>query len=91
MCDFLTKIVVMYQYPQLHTTNALFIKTFRYLHIVYYLDTILQMFNKHCQIMTTIAYRILKFQTMIKKPIVTNHPFLAVATFSKIICFYIQF
>ena len=30
----------------------------------------------HCQIMTTIVYRILKFESMIKKPIVTNHSLL---------------
>ena len=40
--------------------------------------------NKHCQIMTTIAYRIFKFESVIKKSIVTNHTFFAVVTFSKI-------
>ena len=34
--------------------------------------------------MTTIAYRILKFGSTVKKEIVTNHAFFAVATFSKI-------
>ena len=29
--------------------------------------------TQHYQIMTTIAYRILKFESMIKKVIVTNH------------------
>ena len=37
---------------------------------------------QNCQIMTTIAYRILKFEPMIKKPIVTNLVFFAVVTFS---------
>ena len=31
--------------------------------------------TQNCQIMTTIAYRILKFETTIKKPIVANHTF----------------
>ena len=34
--------------------------------------------------MTTIAYIILKVESMIKKPIMTNHTFFAVVTFSKI-------
>ena len=33
--------------------------------------------------MPTIAYRILKFESMIKKGIVANHAFFAVVTFSK--------
>ena len=36
------------------------------------------------QIMATIAYRILKFEFMIKKPIVENHAFFTSITFSKI-------
>ena len=38
----------------------------------------------HCQFMTTIAYRILKFESMIKKLIVANHAFFTAITFSKI-------
>ena len=38
---------------------------------------------QHCQIMKTIAYRILKLESMIKKLIMKNHTFFAVATFSK--------
>ena len=34
--------------------------------------------------MATIAYRILKIESMIKKPLTPNHTFFAVATFSKI-------
>ena len=34
--------------------------------------------------MTTITYIILKVESMIKKPIMTNHTFFAVVTFSKI-------
>ena len=45
--------------------------------------------TKHCQIMTIISYRILKFESMIKKPIVTNHEFFAVVTFSKINFFHL--
>ena len=37
--------------------------------------------------MTTIAYRILEFESIIKKLIITNHKFFAVATFSKISSF----
>ena len=33
--------------------------------------------------MTTIAYIIMKFESMIKNPIVTNHALFAAATFSK--------
>ena len=40
--------------------------------------------TKHCQIMTSIAYRILKFESMIKKPIVTNHASFTFITFSRI-------
>ena len=48
--------------------------------------------TRHCLIMTTIAYRILKFKPMIKKPIVAYHAFFAVATFSKVSYFaYINF
>ena len=36
------------------------------------------------QIMVTIAFRILKFESMIKKPIVTNHTFFISITFSRI-------
>ena len=39
--------------------------------------------TKHCQIMATIAYRILKFESMIKKRIVANHAWF-VSTFSKV-------
>ena len=38
----------------------------------------------HCQIMTTIAYRILEFESMIKKEVVTNHVLFAFVTFSDI-------
>ena len=34
--------------------------------------------------MTTIAYRILKFETTIKRPNMTNHTFVTAVTFSKI-------
>ena len=40
--------------------------------------------TQHCQIRTTIAYRILKIESMIKKPIMANHVFFAAVTFSKI-------
>ena len=33
--------------------------------------------------MATIAYRILKFKSMIKRPIMTNHTFFAIVTFSQ--------
>ena len=39
--------------------------------------------TQHRQVMTTITDRILKFKPMIKKPIVTNHSFFIVITFSK--------
>ena len=39
--------------------------------------------TEHCQNMTIIAYRILKFQSMIKKSTMANHTFFAVVTFSK--------
>ena len=38
----------------------------------------------HCQIMTTIAYRIVKYESRIKKAIMANHTFFAVVTFSRI-------
>ena len=40
--------------------------------------------TQRCQIMTTITYIILKFESVIKKPIVANHVFFAVVTFNKI-------
>ena len=40
--------------------------------------------TQHCQFMTTIAYRILKLELMIKKPIVTKYVFFTVITFSNI-------
>ena len=40
--------------------------------------------TQHHQIMARITYKILKFETMIKKPLVTNHAFFAVITFSNI-------
>ena len=40
--------------------------------------------TKHFQVMTTIEYRILKFESVITKTIVLNHAFFAVLTFSKI-------
>ena len=40
--------------------------------------------NLHCQIMTTIAYRILKFESIIKKPVMANYTSFAVVTSSKI-------
>ena len=40
-----------------------------------------------CQIMAIMAYRILKFEPMIKKRIVINHTYFAVVTFSRINCF----
>ena len=43
--------------------------------------------TKHCQIKATIAYRILKFEPMIKKLIVTNHAFFTFITFSNISSF----
>ena len=36
--------------------------------------------TQHCQIMTTIANIILKFEPMTKKPIVENHTFFTVIT-----------
>ena len=39
---------------------------------------------KRCQIMTTIAYIILKFESVIKKPIMANSTLFAVVTFRKI-------
>ena len=38
--------------------------------------------TQHFQSMTTIAYIILKFESMIKKPITANHTFFTVVTFS---------
>ena len=47
---------------------------------------------QQCQIMTSMTYIILKVESMIKKPIVANHRFFAVLTFSKINFFvYINF
>ena len=40
--------------------------------------------TQHCQIMTTIAYRILKFESMIKKAVMANHTLFGVVTFSNI-------
>ena len=40
--------------------------------------------TQHRQIMTTITDRILKFEPIIKKPIVANYKFLTVITFSRI-------
>ena len=40
--------------------------------------------TQYRQIMGTITCRILKFETMIKKPIPTNHTFLNVITFRNI-------
>ena len=40
--------------------------------------------KQHCQIMATIVYRILKFESMIEKPIMANQTFFAAVTFSKI-------
>ena len=37
--------------------------------------------------MVILAYRILKFESVIKKPIMANHTFFAVVTFSEIISF----
>ena len=39
---------------------------------------------QNCQIKATIAYRILKFESMIEKTIVTNHAFSTFITFSTI-------
>ena len=38
----------------------------------------------YCQIMTTIAYKILKFESIIKKPIMTSYAFFTIVAFSKI-------
>ena len=40
--------------------------------------------TQNCKIMTTIVNIILKFESMIKKPLIANHAFFAVVTFSKI-------
>ena len=40
--------------------------------------------TQNLQIMATLAYRILKFEPMIKKLIVTNHAFFTGITFSRI-------
>ena len=37
--------------------------------------------------MVILAYRIFKFESVIKKPIMANHTFFAVVTFSEIISF----
>ena len=39
---------------------------------------------QHRKIMANIRYKILKFELMIKKPIVANHTFITVVTFSRI-------
>ena len=44
--------------------------------------------TKNCKNMTTIAYRISKFDSMIKNPIVTNYGFLTSITFSRISFLY---
>ena len=41
--------------------------------------------------MQTMAYRILKFESMIKKATVANHAFLTLITFGRITSFIIQF
>ena len=57
--------------------------------------TIIKLFNsdnsnivygktQQSQIMTNTAYSILKFKFMIKKPIMKNHAFFAIVTFSRI-------
>ena len=46
---------------------------------------------QHCQIMTTIAYIILKFKSMIKKPIVAYHAFFTVVTLNVSIFARIKF
>ena len=40
--------------------------------------------TQHCQTMTTITVRILKFETMIKKLTVGNYTFFTVVTFGRI-------
>ena len=40
--------------------------------------------TKNCQIMAYILYTILKFESVIKKPIVTNDAFFTAITFSRI-------
>ena len=44
---------------------------------------ILLILTQHGQIMTTIAHRILKFESMIKKPIMANYALFSIVTFSK--------
>ena len=39
--------------------------------------------TQNCQIFITIAYRILKFEPMIKTPILANYEFYVIATFSR--------
>ena len=47
---------------------------------------------QNCYIMATIAYRILKFESMIKIPVVANHLFFTSITFSRVNSFtYISF
>ena len=41
--------------------------------------------TQNCQIMANIVYRILNFESMIKKPIVTNQQLFTYITFSRII------
>ena len=48
------------------------------------LSTILYLLKQKGKNITTIAYRVLKFESMIKEPIVGSHTFFAVVTFSKI-------
>ena len=47
---------------------------------------------QNCQVIVTITYRILKFETMIKKTTVTNRAFFTSITFNKINSFaYINY
>ena len=46
--------------------------------------------TQHCQIMTNITNKILKFEPMIKEPTVTNYTFFIVFTFSGINSFYLN-
>ena len=55
-------------------------------------DNIAYIKTKNCQIMATIAYRILKLESLIKKSIVANQAFFISITFSRINSFaYINF
>ena len=40
--------------------------------------------GKSCLLMATIAYKVLKFEPIIKKPIVANHTFFTAITFQRI-------